>query len=52
MGDGGTGWEMRHVNSRHVLRCHHPRKREIQYAEAVVGCGGAAAYWIPRLRGV
>lgn len=26
--------------------------RVIQYAEASVGCGKAAEYWIPRLRGV
>ncbi|MBP1095698.1 hypothetical protein JOE50_006228 [Bradyrhizobium japonicum] len=46
------GWAVRGRDPRHVLRCHHPRKQVIQYSEALVGYREAAAYWIPRLRGV
>ena len=34
-----------------ITRCHHPRKRVIQYSRGARLNREAAAYWIPRLRG-
>src|SRR4051794_436220 len=36
----------------HTPGRHHPRKRMIQYSRALVMDREAAAYWIPRFRGV
>jgi hypothetical protein len=38
--------------ARHKSRCHHPRRRVIQYSRAAYLSREAAAYWIPRFRGV
>jgi len=35
-----------------LLRCHRPRKRTIQYPRDLTFVSTAAAYWIPRFRGV
>ena len=38
------------AQSRHPLPCHRPRMRTIQYSEALMMSGEAAAYWMPRLK--
>jgi hypothetical protein len=35
-----------------IPRCHHPRKRMIQYSAAGPYIADAGVYWIPRFRGV
>jgi hypothetical protein len=32
-------------------RCHHPRKRMIQYSAPMAFDRGFTAYWMPRFRG-
>ncbi|MGY3395941.1 hypothetical protein ACVWW6_008532 [Bradyrhizobium sp. USDA 3311] len=47
-----VGWAVRGARPAPRSPLDHPRKRVIQYSEALVGYREAAAYWIPRLRGV
>jgi hypothetical protein len=37
--------------NQHSATCHHPRRRMIQYPQAIASYPRRGAYWMPRLRG-